>query len=169
MAWRVQSAGSRARGAAITCTAFTSKSPGCATCLTAWTRTAERYPNTSACFLAVDPTATACANNDACDDDCTSQLCGNCADQATFGKCLTDTTATGGGCFTIANETARIPGLCGVVKGSIHPNFVGIEAGLSATGYLFEALAARSGKSVAELSNGMESFRAGQTGNYASG
>jgi L-ribulokinase len=51
-----------------------------------------------------------------------------------------------------------------VVKGSIHPAYVGIEAGLSATGYLFEALAARSGKSVAELSQGMDSFRAGQTG-----
>ena len=66
--------------------------------------------------------------------------------------------------MAIAKETGRIPGLCGVVKGSIHPRFVGIEAGLSATGYLFEALAARSGKSVAELSNGMESCRAGQTG-----
>lgn len=66
--------------------------------------------------------------------------------------------------MAIAKETGRIPGLCGVVKGSIHPDYVGIEAGLSATGYLFEALAARSGKSVAELSKGMESVRAGQTG-----
>ena len=66
--------------------------------------------------------------------------------------------------MAIAKEAGRIPGLCGVVKGSIHPDYVGIEAGLSATGYLFEALAARSGKSVAELSQGMESFRAGQTG-----
>ena len=66
--------------------------------------------------------------------------------------------------MAIAKATGRIPGLCGVVKGSIHPEYVGIEAGLSATGYLFEALAARSGKSVAELSRGMESFRAGQTG-----
>src|ERR1017187_8613863 len=66
--------------------------------------------------------------------------------------------------MAIAKETGRIPGLCGVVRGSIHPAYVGIEAGLSATGYLFEALAARSGKSVAELSHGMESFRAGQTG-----
>jgi L-ribulokinase len=66
--------------------------------------------------------------------------------------------------MAIAKETGRIPGLCGVVKGSIHPAYVGIEAGLSATGYLFEALAARSGKSVAELSRGMEAFRAGQTG-----
>jgi L-ribulokinase len=66
--------------------------------------------------------------------------------------------------MAIAKEAGRIPGLCGVVKGSIHPDYVGIEAGLSATGYLFEALAARSGKSVAELSRGLETFRAGQTG-----
>jgi L-ribulokinase len=66
--------------------------------------------------------------------------------------------------MAIAKETGRIPGLCGVVNGSIHPGFVGIEAGLSATGYLFEALAARSGTSVAELSKGLEGFRAGQTG-----
>jgi L-ribulokinase len=66
--------------------------------------------------------------------------------------------------MAIAKETGRIPGLCGVVDGSIHPEHVGIEAGLSATGYLFEALASRSGRSVAELSQGMESFRAGQTG-----
>ena len=66
--------------------------------------------------------------------------------------------------MAIAKQTGRIPGLCGVVNGSIHPEYVGIEAGLSATGYLFEALAARSGKSVAELSQGMDAFRAGQTG-----
>jgi L-ribulokinase len=66
--------------------------------------------------------------------------------------------------MAIAKAAGRIPGVCGVVKGSIHPEYVGIEAGLSATGYLFEALAARSGKSVAELSKGMEKLRAGQTG-----
>jgi L-ribulokinase len=66
--------------------------------------------------------------------------------------------------MAIAKKAGRIPGLCGVVKGSIHPDYVGIEAGLSATGYLFEALAARSGKSVAELSQGMDAFRAGQSG-----
>src|SRR4029077_17499638 len=66
--------------------------------------------------------------------------------------------------MAIAKKTDRIPGLCGVVRGSIHPAYVGIEAGLSATGYLFEALASRSGKTVTELSKGMEAFRAGQTG-----
>jgi L-ribulokinase len=66
--------------------------------------------------------------------------------------------------MAIAQKTDRIPGLCGVVPGSIHPQYIGIEAGLSATGYLFEALAARSNAKVSELAKGLESYRAGQTG-----
>lgn len=66
--------------------------------------------------------------------------------------------------MAIAQRTERIPGLCGVVNGSIHPQYVGIEAGLSATGYLFGAIAARSGTSVKDLSAGLEQYRAGQTG-----
>lgn len=63
-----------------------------------------------------------------------------------------------------AAETKLVPGVCGVVPGSIHPNFVGIEAGLSATGDIFSAIAARAGKSVGELSEGLEAFTPGQTG-----
>jgi L-ribulokinase len=66
--------------------------------------------------------------------------------------------------MAIAKNAGRIPGLCGVVKGSIHPGFIGIEAGLSATGYLFESLAARSNAQVSDLSGGLERYRAGQTG-----
>ncbi|OYV99716.1 MAG: ribulokinase, partial [Acidobacteria bacterium 37-65-4] len=66
--------------------------------------------------------------------------------------------------MAIARETACIPGLCGVVDGSIRPDTVGIEAGLSACGDLFEAIAKRAGKSVRELSAGLEGYRAGQTG-----
>jgi L-ribulokinase len=66
--------------------------------------------------------------------------------------------------MAIAKDAGRIPGLCGVVKGSIHPGFIGIEAGLSATGYLFESLAARSNAKVDDLSRGLERYRAGQTG-----
>jgi L-ribulokinase len=51
-----------------------------------------------------------------------------------------------------------------VVKGSIHPGYAGIEAGLSATGDIFDAIAKRAGSSVAELSKGLEAYRAGQTG-----
>ena len=57
-----------------------------------------------------------------------------------------------------------VPGVCGVVPGSVYPSYTGVEAGLSATGDIFEAIARRAGKSVAELSHGLETYRAGQTG-----
>jgi L-ribulokinase len=61
-------------------------------------------------------------------------------------------------------ETRLIPGVCGVVQGSVHPAHSGVEAGLSATGDIFSAIARRAGTSVAELSEGLEHYRAGQTG-----
>jgi L-ribulokinase len=66
--------------------------------------------------------------------------------------------------MAIAKETGLIPGVCGVVKGSIHPDYYGIEAGLSATGDIFEAIARRAGTNVAGLSKGLEAYRAGQSG-----
>src|SRR5438477_8397595 len=57
-----------------------------------------------------------------------------------------------------------VPGVCGVVHGSVHPQRTGIEAGLSAVGDIFNAIAARAGTDVASLSNGLEKYRAGQTG-----
>jgi L-ribulokinase len=66
--------------------------------------------------------------------------------------------------MAIARATKLIPGVCGVVQGSIHPGMAGIEAGLSATGDIFEAIARRAGTTVAALSKGLEAYRAGQTG-----
>jgi L-ribulokinase len=66
--------------------------------------------------------------------------------------------------MAMQQKTALIPGVCGVVPGSVHPGYTGIEAGLSATGDIFEAIARRAGVKVAELSRGLESYRPGQTG-----
>ncbi len=63
-----------------------------------------------------------------------------------------------------APEVRLIPGVCGVVEGSVHPAYTGIEAGLSATGDIFNAIARRAGTNVAALSQGLEAFRPGQTG-----
>ncbi|HET6178309.1 MAG TPA: ribulokinase [Candidatus Sulfotelmatobacter sp.] len=63
-----------------------------------------------------------------------------------------------------APKAQLIPGVCGVVPGSVHPQFTGIEAGLSATGDIFSAIARRANTSVEELSRGLATYRAGQTG-----
>jgi L-ribulokinase len=66
--------------------------------------------------------------------------------------------------IAMAKDPELVPGVCGVVPGSVHPLYTGIEAGLSATGDIFEAIAKRAGVPVAELSKGLEDYRAGQTG-----
>jgi L-ribulokinase len=66
--------------------------------------------------------------------------------------------------IAMSDGTRLIPGVCGVVPGSVHPAKTGVEAGLSATGDIFEAVARRAGKSIAELSAGLDQFRPGQTG-----
>jgi L-ribulokinase len=66
--------------------------------------------------------------------------------------------------IAIAKDAECVPGVCGVVPGSVHPEYVGVEAGLSAVGDIFEAIARRAGTTVKDLSQGLESYRGGQTG-----
>src|SRR6266566_2275287 len=64
----------------------------------------------------------------------------------------------------ITPSVRLVPGVCGVVEGSVHPKRTGIEAGLSAVGDIFQAIATRAGTEVKTLSQGLEKYRAGQTG-----
>jgi L-ribulokinase len=66
--------------------------------------------------------------------------------------------------MAISPDPRLIPGVCGVVPGSIDPGQTGIEAGLSAVGDMFDAIAQRAGSTVAALSQGFDSYRAGQSG-----
>ena len=63
-----------------------------------------------------------------------------------------------------APKAQLVPGVCGVVPGSVHPQYTGIEAGLSATGDIFSAIARRANTTVEFLSKGLENYHAGQTG-----
>src|SRR5271157_417253 len=66
--------------------------------------------------------------------------------------------------IAIARETELVPGVCGVVPGSVHPAYTGIEAGLSAVGDIFDGIARRAQTTVAALSEGLDAYKAGQTG-----
>jgi L-ribulokinase len=66
--------------------------------------------------------------------------------------------------MAISDRLAPIPGVFGVVNGSIHPRYAGIEAGLSAAGDVFDAIARRAGQPLAQLSVAIADYRAGQSG-----
>ena len=66
--------------------------------------------------------------------------------------------------IAMSDDTRPIPGVCGVVPGSVHPQKTGVEAGLSATGDIFDAIARRAGSTVAALSEGLAAYCPAQTG-----
>jgi L-ribulokinase len=66
--------------------------------------------------------------------------------------------------IAMAQKAELVPGVCGVVPGSVHPACTGIEAGLSAVGDIFDNIARRANTSVAALSQGLDAYKAGQTG-----
>jgi L-ribulokinase len=82
--------------------------------------------------------------------------------------CLTDDMVNVIGTSTciigVTPSVNLVPGVCGVVQGSVHPLRTGIEAGLSAAGDIFSAIATRAGTTVQALTSGLENYRAGQTG-----
>ncbi|MBV8552967.1 MAG: ribulokinase [Acidobacteriaceae bacterium] len=64
----------------------------------------------------------------------------------------------------LSDKASLVPGVCGVVSGSVDPKVTGIEAGLSAVGDIFEAIARRAGSTAKALSLRLPEYRAGQTG-----
>ena len=64
----------------------------------------------------------------------------------------------------VSEKQTLVPGVCGVVPGSVLPGYTGIEAGLSAVGDIFDGIARRANSSVSALTQNLESYRAGQTG-----
>jgi L-ribulokinase len=64
----------------------------------------------------------------------------------------------------LSKQERLVPGVCGVVPGSVAPSSVGVEAGLSAVGDIFNAIAKRAKQPVAELAEATKNYSAGQTG-----
>jgi L-ribulokinase len=64
----------------------------------------------------------------------------------------------------LSSEATLVPGVCGVVPGSVDPQLTGIEAGLSAVGDIFEAIARRAATNARTLAQEITAYRAGQTG-----
>jgi len=64
----------------------------------------------------------------------------------------------------LSDKQTLVPGVCGVVPGSVVPSQVGIEAGMSAVGDVFAAIARRANSTVAALVEQGTHLLAGQTG-----
>lgn len=61
----------------------------------------------------------------------------------------------------ITPSVSPVPGVYGVVQGSVPPLRTGIEAGLSAVGEIFNAIASPAGSDVETLSTALENYRGG--------
>ncbi|MFI5300754.1 MAG: hypothetical protein ACHREM_21945 [Polyangiales bacterium] len=85
------------------CSAWSSPNAACTTCISAWSYP-DGWPNSAACYLQIDPTATTCAAGDECEDDCTDRSCEPCETQRTFQACFNASTRAGGECFDLADE-----------------------------------------------------------------
>ena len=66
--------------------------------------------------------------------------------------------------IALSEAETLVPGVCGVVPGSVYPEEVGVEAGLSAVGDIFAAIAARAKTPVKDLAQQTAGYVAGQTG-----
>ena len=66
--------------------------------------------------------------------------------------------------IAVMRDAHVIPGVSGVVPGSVDPAQTGVEAGIPAVGDMFDAIAKRAGSTVRELAGRLEGYRSGQTG-----
>jgi L-ribulokinase len=66
--------------------------------------------------------------------------------------------------IAVMSDRHVIPGVSGVVPGSVDPAMTGVEAGIPAVGDMFDAIARRAGTTVRDLAAGIAGYRAGQTG-----
>ena len=65
--------------------------------------------------------------------------------------------------IAMQSKTTLVPGVCGTVPGSVHPRYTGVEAGLSATGDIFESIAQRANTKLSKLTQGLETYKPAQT------
>jgi L-ribulokinase len=66
--------------------------------------------------------------------------------------------------IAVMSDQHVIPGVSGVVPGSVDPSQTGVEAGIPAVGDMFDAIARRAGTTVRDLAAQIDGYRTGQTG-----